>query len=220
MRLDGVRASCAHQDDLQRFDVPRSRPASGQFECKVNARSRMEEELFLSATVDSPRMDCGRGPNKAADCQRTRLMRRLRRDQWAGCLTAIAGLLRGTPSGNCSDTAPAIPGHDSDMARTLSRLALDNRRPVLRTRRGLCADTLLARTERGQGLFAAPDRSRPCPGDCRIKDADMPRSRTYAGRFAWTFRVPPRLSRGHKGLKGLRGWCLTKLNGFQFQKAA
>src|SRR5207247_9535248 len=45
-------------------------------------------------------------------------------------------------------------------------------------------------------------------------DTDKPRSRTYAGRFAWTFRVQPRLIRGHKGLSGLRGWCLNKMNGF------
>ena len=117
------------------------------------------------------------------------------------------------------DTAWTSPGHGSATART-EQTGTGQRRPVLRTRRGLCADTLLARTERGQGLFTAPDRSRPCPGDCRIKDADMPRSRTYAGRFAWTFQVLPRLIRGNKGLSGLRGWCLTKLNGFQFQKAA
>jgi len=119
----------------------------------------------------------------------------------------FTGCFAGCFSGRSANGCP-------DIARTLSRLALDNRRPVLRTRRGLCADTLLARTERGPGWFATPDRSRPCPGDCRIKDTDKPRSRTYAGRFAWTFRVQPRLIRGHKGLSGLRGWCLNKMNGF------
>jgi len=177
------------------------------------------------------------GGIRSADCSRTRLKRRLRARPIGWMFHGHAGLLRGTPPGNCSNTAASILGHDSDfdwdiagtplghrpdnfrtffepllghrpvMAQTLSRLALDNRRPVLRTPRGLCTDTLLARTERGQGLFTAPDRSRPCPGDCRIKDADKPRSRTYAGRFAWTFHVPPRLIRGHKGLSGLRGWC-------------
>jgi len=193
-RLDGVRASCAHQDDLQRFDVPRSRPASGQFECKVNARSRMEEELFLSATVDSPRMDCGRGPNKAADCQRTRLMRRLRRDQWAGCLTAIAGLLRGTPSGNCSDTAPAIPGHDSDMARTwLGHLAdwhwttagqcSGHDADCVRTRswrgQSVDRDCLRPRTDRDRVLAIAESRTRTCHGRGHTRVVSRGHSKSY-----------------------------------------
>src|SRR5207249_11701210 len=95
-------------------------------------------------------------------------------------------------------------------------LVVANARTRRRRGRGseLAAENTWSWTERDCGRLADLDRSRSCAGDCRIKDADMPRSRTYAGRFAWTFRVPPRLIRGHKGLSGLRGWCLNKMNGF------
>jgi hypothetical protein len=130
-----------------------------------------------------------------------------------GCCSADAEML----PANCPDTARLLHGSCPSITGML-RGRFTGASPALRRS--------LRRTLRGKFSGCRADMTRQLPGSCSVAARQIARifHRQLRGNLAgMTADISPdtaRLLRGLLPYIQVRGWCLTKIPAFQFQKAA